>query len=451
MPKYRFLLLFLLLSSSAQAAISSQDYAYEALLEQNDQQLQRVQLPIEIILALTRSDLGDVAVFNVNGKRLPHAVLPAPKGSSEQSLVLPIHEFSRFQQQHSKTVTTREQNKQSNSLSEVEIRETVEVQALHKDYLIELTPQKNTPHFDRLDLQWSHTPADQILQVKVEVGNELDRLRVIQQRKSLTNAESGDQSWRSISGIPRGKKYLRLTAINAVEHFDLQQVSGHYRKADPAPTVTHRIQTREITEEREDYFYFKYPSNVAAGHMRIIPTDSHSVITADIYVSQADFDKRIGMRLNIRQHNIDDPEVVASSPIGMHGRSWNKVWIKSRDELAVPPDVQLIYPQYELLFLGDDQGPYTLAWGNHDSAAPNDDLQNLLGGSPRHARKRAVLVSLGTIQESGGSDRLAAQPALPWQKWLLWSLLILAAIVTGRMALRLYHEMNQDGESEERA
>ncbi|MCP4390443.1 MAG: DUF3999 domain-containing protein, partial [Gammaproteobacteria bacterium] len=31
---------------------------------------------------------------------------------------------------------------------------------------------------------------------------------------------------------------------------------------------------------------------------------------------------------------------------------------------------------------------------------------------------------------------------LPWKKWLLWALLVMAALVTGRMAFRLYREMN---------
>jgi len=44
-----------------------------------------------------------------------------------------------------------------------------------------------------------------------------------------------------------------------------------------------------------------------------------------------------------------------------------------------------------------------------------------------------------------GVSRLAPLPTLPWKKWLLWSLLVLASIITGRMAFKLYREMSQPG------
>jgi hypothetical protein len=104
--------------------------------------------------------------------------------------------------------------------------------------------------------------------------------------------------------------------------------------------------------------------------------------------------------------------------------------------------IELIYPQYELLFLGDGNGPYSLAWGNHESSGPVSDLSAILQGSLQQAQQDAGLARLGTIEESGGQARLMPQPELPWKKWLLWTLLILAVIVTARMASKLYREMN---------
>jgi hypothetical protein len=53
-----------------------------------------------------------------------------------------------------------------------------------------------------------------------------------------------------------------------------------------------------------------------------------------------------------------------------------------------------------------------------------------------------VGLPLAAIEESSGAARLEPQPDLPWKKWLLWTLLILVVIVTGRMAFNLYREMN---------
>ncbi len=433
-------LVLLCLLSQAQAASSQLDFAYQAPLSETDQKLQRIELPLEVILALTRPDLSDLAVFNVNGKQLPLSITRSPALMSQHSQLLPFHEFNSFQQQRSRIVTTREKNQQQGS--ELETTETVPVQQLRKDYLIELALDENTPDFERIELQWTHQPTAQILELKVEVGNEIDNLRVIKQRKSLTNLESEDRSWRSISGIPRGYRYMRLTPINAVTEFELQQVSGHYQKNRTAPNLTHQITPEFRTGKTGDSYFFEFPSAVYAEAMRIVPIDTNSVISGDLYATWNNTDDGRRVQRNFRQHNISDHEVRPSQPIKLSRRNYQQFWFTSHAELAAAPRVVLVYPQYELIFLGDSNGPYTLFWGNYEIQAEATDLGSMLEADLPKARQRATLVTLGSIVESGGPTRLTPQPALPWKKWMLWALLILAAIITGRMAFKLYREMN---------
>jgi len=101
------------------------------------------------------------------------------------------------------------------------------------------------------------------------------------------------------------------------------------------------------------------------------------------------------------------------------------------------PAIELVYAQYELLFLGDGHSLYTLAWGNYESSGPVGNLAAILQGSLQQAQQYAAVVRPGAIAQAGGQTRLTLQPALPWKKWLLWTLLILAVIVTVRMALNL--------------
>ncbi len=442
MHKLLYAFILLLLVAPVQAATDQQDYAYRAQLSEADQPLQRIELPIEVILALTRSDLSDLAVFNINGKQLPHSVTRTPKTVTDLNLELPFHEFDRFLRQHSKTVTTREQNQQADTLSELQTTETIAVQSVRKDYLIELSVDGKTPDFDYIELTWVHEPASQLLEVKVEVGNELDKLRVIKPRKSLINQESKDLNWRSIRGIPRNQKYLRLTPVNEVTSFELQNVSGHYRESKDAPVLTYQFDP-DISEEETGRFYsFKFPSEVNAEAMRIVPMDANRVISGDLYATWGNTETRKRIRAGYRQHNINAEDVKPNKPIKLPRRSYRNMWFTSRSELSTAPRVELIYPQFELIFLGDGDGPYTLVWGNYESKAQVADLSRILKGNLQQAQQSGTLVTLGSIEESGGSSRLAPQPALPWKKWLLWTLLILAAIVTGRMAFKLYNEMN---------
>ena len=130
---------------------------------------------------------------------------------------------------------------------------------MRKDYLIELGVQDKALKFDRIELGWTHQPASQLLEVRVEVGNELDQLRVIKSHKSLTNRESDDRSWRSIEQIPGQYRYMRLTAVNEVTSFELQKVSGHYREVTPVPVLTHRIDPETSADDSGKFYFFKYP------------------------------------------------------------------------------------------------------------------------------------------------------------------------------------------------
>ena len=437
---YSCLLLFL--TGPAGAATSQQDYAYRALLSESDQPLQRIELPLDVMLALTNARLSDLAVFNEHGKQLPHAVMRTPEAVSEHTLVLPFHEFSSFQRQNSKIVTRREQSQQAGSISELRTTETIAVESVRKDYLIELAPAADTPAFDRIELQWVHEPANQLLELKVEVGNELDNLRVIKQRKTLTNRASDDNAWRSIDDIPRNHKYMRLSPINAVTRFELQQVRGHYRKSEQAPGLTHQIKPSLIQQEQGEFYFFEFPSEVNAESIRIIPSTPHSVIKGELYAGSAEFDTRQRINSGFRQHNIDDDEVKPSKPIKLPRRNLDKVWFSMNPGSTTAPLVELNYPQYEVIFLGDDNGPYTLAWGNYENTLAANDLAGLVEGNLQQAQQRSTLVSLAIIRESGGIARLTAPTELPWQKWLLWSLLLAAALVTGKMSFSLYREMN---------
>lgn len=442
MHKMLLTITLLTLAGTVGAETSLEDYAYQARLSATDQALQRVVLPIDVIINLTHSDLSDLAVFDLVGKQLPHTITRAPKTVIEHNPQLTFHEFDRFLQQNSKTVTTREQTQQSGSVSELQTTQTIAVQSLRKDYLIELSVNDKTPNYDRIELTWTHEPAGQLLEVRVEVGNELDKLRVINSSKSLTNQESEDLNWRSIRGIPRNQKYLRLTPVNDVTSFELQSVSGHYRDIEEAPVVIYPLDPATSDQDGVRFYTFEFPSKVRAEAMRIVPTDANRIINGDLFAVWGKNEDRRPIRTAYRQHNIDKEDVKPSKPIGLPHRTYQSVWFTSRAELAEAPRVELIYPQYELIFLGDDIGPYTLAWGNYEGNGEKTDLNGILKVDLKQAQQQGALVGLGPIRESGGPSRLAPQPTLPWKKWLLWTLLLLAAIVTGRMALRLYREMD---------
>ncbi len=439
------LLILLTLTATFAADASIDDYAYKATIAERDEPLQRIELPLAVLLDLAREDLADIAVFNAAGKRLPHAVVRPPARRREMAMSLPFHEFSHFQQQRAKIVTARREAREGDAIAQLETTEAVPVQIRREELLIDLRPDDGVPRFERIELEWRHEPVDQWLELTVQSGVEIDNLRVLHRRKRLSNHESDDSDWRSIGGIPAGHRYLLLTPTTKVADFELQRVTGHYAETDPAPMLAHRVDVQQIDEADRTYFGFDFPAGIRAERLRILPGDAHSVISGDLWATWEGSDERRRIVSGFRQHNIDSPEVRPSDPIPLSQRRYRQFWFTSDTPLAQMPQAVLEYAQREVVFLGDGVMPYRLAWGNHSSVAGRAELDALLDGDQRDARERSALVRLGPAELAGGPGRLTPKPTLPWQQWLLWALLITAAVVTGRMAFRLYREMNPAG------
>ncbi|MEM7562606.1 MAG: DUF3999 family protein [Pseudomonadota bacterium] len=435
-------LLSFILASPSMASDAIEDYAFKTTLSPSPEALQRVQIPVELILDLTRKDLGDIALFGEDGNALPYTLMRTPDESIDKSVALPVHEFNRFLQQHTKTVTKREQNQQQGQLSELQTTETIAVQQQRKEYLVELKPDEETPDFDYLVLDWLQEPADQLFEVKVESGRELDQLRTIQPGKKLTLLESEDIALRSIRGIPREQKYLRLSPLDNNINFELKSIKGFYRESSSTPTLKHRLSTKRLEDDGQIYYAFEIPSRVLPESISIIPATANSIINGNLLGSRDHFKTQKRFRYGFNQHNITNADIKPSQPIAMKNRNFYHYRIQANEVLPAAPDVLLHYPPYEIIFLGSTNTSATLAWGNYESQGKRSGLENFLQQSRDETYRKASLVGTGQTEEAGGRERLGAEFGPPWKKWLLWAFLLLAAALTGRMAFKLYREMN---------
>ena len=431
----------ILICSVGAAQTKPRHFAYEAELSEAKQALQRVEISLNVMLAATRADLGDVTVFDASGKPLPDWLRKATIAKSEKKFNLPIYLFNTYQQSSSKTLTTREQNLDQDQLTESTTIETLPVDEARQDYIIGIPAADKGLEIESIELIWTHEPADQLLQLKIEAGSDLDKWHTIHNSKSLTNHNSDDAQWRTISDIPKNEKYLRLTPINSVRSYEISRAVGTYSRPEMLRKIWHSLGESQKSLEQPGFFKFDMPSSVPAVELKLVPVEQQASISGDLHASQAGFEQKRLIARNIQQHNIDASEVEPSKPIKLPDQNYTHWWFKPDQESALAPQTEIAFPVYELLFLGNDNGPYTLAWGNHESEARNNDLLSILSPEQRQ-NPEGELVNPGKMQIAGGEARLTPQKKLPWQKWLLWLFLVFAAFITGNMALSLYRDMN---------
>lgn len=429
--------------NSALAETEIEEFAFQSQLSSSDEILQRVELPIEMLLSLTRDDLGDLLVFDNAGKPVPSWVRQKPPQITTEQVDLIFHPFSTFREMHSKTVSTRQIQNQHNQTSELQTIETVPIQSTRRDYIIELTRQQQQPGLKHIQLRWKHEPVDQMLKIRVEVGNDLDHWRIIHGTKNLTNKNPDKGEWSRIEAIPGGYKYIRLTALKPVQSFELLQVSAVYEYKKPNEPLWHTLAVLTADEKHEGLYQFTLPKGLRAHQIRLKPSQQQSFIKGDLYASHEDLKHKITVKRNWQQHSFNQSnEIQASKPIPVKSFNYNNWWFYTHQTLDNPPDIEIAFPVYEILFLSNDKGPFTLAWGNYDATEPANDLAGILARSDQQTY--AERVSLTEIRIAGGESRLSPGKSRPWLKWSLWLLLFVAVLITGRMATGLYRDMNPE-------
>jgi len=423
-------------------AVSPDDFAYESRLSDSQEALQSVDVPLEVLLDLTRADLGDMVIFDNAGKTLPSWIRPIPQERKTQRVELKFHNFNAYLDTRSKTVTRRENNSTQETFPQVETTEVLPVQQARQDYIIELDEDQLKLGINQVELDWSHEPANQILKLRVEVANDLDNWSTLHATKNLSSKISDKQEWRLIENIPRGKKYIRLIPLNSIQSFQLKRVEGLYQPPVNTDYLWHSAGVLEQSASDPDYYAFNVASRVHPQLLKLIPQNGQQLLSGDLYASHDDFENARKVRSSIQQHNFTShDQLTESEPISMGRTAYRQWWFKPDKPLTSPVAVELGYLPYENLFLANNNGPYKLAWGNVEAMAPDNELIGLLTRQQKAQNNRGAKVQLGDVETRGGPSRLEVKAEVPWLKWLLWSFLLLAVLLTGRMAMSLYRDM----------
>ncbi len=436
-------LLWFLLYASLGWAVTIQDFAWRAPLSVSDGEIQRVEIPLDVMLAVTRSDLGDIAVFDKNGNLLPGWLRKKQPEIEQQKIELTFHHFSYYESGQQLSVTTRETTTDDKRITEYQMRGNVPIKQRKLIYMIELTDQQMKKGIAEIDLEWTHQPAEQLLSLRVEVGNNLDTWRVAYHRKNLFKGGREKRDWSRIGNIPTGYRYIRLIPSKVVDTFDLKEVTGFYQEKSPIKDLIYTVGTLQKDPIHPEYYHFVQPSAYPAQSFELTPA-VQGIVKGDLYASHDDFSSKRLIKRNLSQFNIAPSEsIVRNSPIMIDHVAKKHWWFKPDQPSDRDVILKWFYLQYEYLFLSNGNQPYYLAWGNFEVGVPVNDLKHLLKEEKRSQQVMSSLLKLGKKERSGGFARLNPEEKLPWTKWVLWLALVSGVIVMARMAWRLYRDMSR--------
>jgi hypothetical protein len=442
--RYFAALLFLAIPAAAGAEpVRPDDFAYGLRLRVRDGgAIHRLILPPEIYRGATRSDLGDLRVFNAEGRPVPHTVRRPPSrdaGSDRPVPFFPLYEDASEDGGLSLEIVTDAKGAVIRTAPRPGDGAETRVAA----YLIDLEDGERAVSALRLD--WTGGGESFAVDVAVSASPDLNRWRVLVPSASLVRLRyGGHRLGRNAIPLPRNAdRYLRLSWPAETGGAELSAVRVESFSSD-RPRRRQASARGTPDAKTPGQWHFDLLGFFPAERVQLELAETNSLVRGEF---RSRPEPEASWRYRARGlffRLMLEGEEIAGEPLDLNAVVADRHWMfapadESGAEIA--PALVLDYVPHELLFLARGEGPFLLAYGSAvvgPAVRPVDELVRALGGGS-DARDLAAEAEIGEAVSLGGSEMLA--PPFPLRQWTLWSVLVAGVFLVAFMAWRLWRQM----------
>ena len=457
MKPLRTALLLALGWSAAAAAATPQDFrAGIELLPENGRPVAELSLPDAVYQGVTRSDLGDLGVFNAQGTPVPYALCAPPAGQSVQApdVALPV-----FPLLTAKAAAGGASVKvESGGAVNVEVQPAARPRAAGEGdnatevgaYVIDA--RKAASILGAVRIRWRAPDGASELHVRVEDSDDLDQWQTLVPQATLVQAGTGAQSLqRERIALPAGNRaYLRITRNDPGPAPLLDEVLGELRATTAQGHEALWFEPAHQPPDAAHGFLFDAARQapVASAHITL-PSQNMTLQLALQSRPRADDGWRtvwsgtvFSVGAGPGERHSEDPRFAADSD-----RYWRIQVLQGVDSLGgAAPDLRLGYQPARLRFLAQGNGPFLLTYGSGRAAIlPSPGCDGLLQGLPQAELQSMIgTVQPGAGRSLGGDAVLQAPPRpTPLRQILLWAILLAGAAAVAWMALALIRSLRR--------
>lgn len=456
MTRHAFTLLATLLLRTATAATPA-DYAYTFPVDTgagNASSAWRIDLTPEVYAWAQDADLRDLAVFNAAGQPVPFARIEvAPEALTREHLLalptLPLPAAASSNNNDLRLVIDRDAD---GRLRRIDAGEQPVAEARPRNWLIDASALDRA--VDGFALDWSAPKSGVSARFSIAASDDLQNWRELGSGSVLA-LEQNDMriDRRELAFAPLRARYFRLHRLDDgtdLEHLSAQARSTERTQAAPARTWL-RADSGALGQ-------------TTAGGTRVDYTLSAALPIERARVELAGDNALASLTLSTRQGDAAQPwrplarfdafrlrqgeEVLQNDEIDLpaNGRT-REFRLESRTPLTTAPQLRLGYRPDAFVFLAEGAAPYVLAAGSRDVRRPDYPVEAALASLRAKLGRdwQPPAATLGPARVSAGEAALRAPaPPLPWQRWLLWAVLIAGAAVVGGFALSLLRQKKQE-------
>jgi hypothetical protein len=441
------------LAAGESLPVQKGDFAWARRLELADSApFYRFHLPLEVYAEAQRSDLGDLRVMNGKGHVVPQRLqLPGQQETVEGEMV-EAKIFPLYAKRETDIESIRIQSPVDGGDERVSLatrqRITGSDQVLH-GYILRLTEEEQPPAVERLRLAWRVESQGFVHRLKVEYGDDLAHWQSRRSTAVIADLRyAGErllQQEIELRGIQ--SRYLRLTPVGDSTLIDLQTASVELAGERREQIANHWVVEGIEPGERAGEYLFELPGPLPVANLQILPSETNTLLRASL-------DSRVEPKRpwNSRATGLIYNLVVQDQPLQqtelsvpqIRDRYWRLVVDSSGGGFgSEPPKLTVGWMAHELTFAARGEAPFSLVYGS-GRVGPADSRDLLFGFEQARLQEMTSLnVRLGERFELGGAGALSKRFEPDWKQWLLWTVLVLGALLLGWMAwstLRQYSD-----------
>jgi len=423
-------------------------------LSRDDGGAYRVVLNADVYEHARRADFKDLTVRNGAGHEVPTGVLgpEEPMAAGPQRIDLPFFDLPSDYQSHSHWTISRETRTQG-QIRRVESEHSWSSSGPPAGILIDASRVREP--ILALEMEWPapepEFPDPLDMAVVVETSSDLVEWRTVLERGQLVDLQNdGDRVVQNRLNLRGASRYLRVRPLDRKSSIRFTRAAAVIQPLNTEPAWEWKtLQGEAKTADGRTEILYSSPGRYPVARTDIVlKTNSATEWRLESRDSDKDpWRHRAGPWIGFQ---VSGDVASRSAAQQLNQRTRDRYWrLVSTSPTRDVPELMLGYRPEVVVFLTQEEGPFTLVAGSSKGSRTDAPLERLVTTLQNHfgSHWKPLPAYLGPLEELGGEGAIQEPEESPqWATWLLWAILALGSAFVAGLAIHLLRSTSDSAE-----
>ncbi len=431
--------------ANEETSLASRYFSYSGMLDgEGNGILKELVLPESVYLSAQTLELRDVRVINQNGEWAKSAIktsdTPDVQREAEVLSVFTIEGGSTSDLQEMQLHVTRDADGSVVSIVSGDLPDRQKRIA----YLVDNS--ESELDVSELQLSWEKTTSNFLTTISVEGSDDLLSWQILNGGTVISQIDNGSEMivHDSVELKPFHYTYMRITWRGEQDLAPLVSVSAVRLHSLPTEIEYDHAITLQAVPDKIGHYQFALPAAIPMRSLVFTPQNSVNLYKGGIYSRSDNKEKwHVRRKFSVHTTSVGQTELNTVKMASHPDRFWKLEF--SRDssfDPEHPPAVSIRWIPAKLVFVAEQGDQYRLLVGHHKAPAINQSVGRMI--LDLHEQKNSNIDQLQLVDLSANrnyQEYRAIEP-FPWEKSLLWFVLILGIAIMMWMVRSLARQLS---------